>query len=123
MHTTDTGDRSRALDLLGEFVPRAVLSRARFLAEEIERDEYVRAYIAKRVYLIVVTLLGTVSIGLLAVSGLTQLVRLLGIDPMEHRIIVGLLIGAVMFLVVFAPALFLVWRLEKKALQEMSAGR
>lgn len=39
---------SKALSLLAQFAPREVLERARDLARQFERDEYVTNYIARR---------------------------------------------------------------------------
>jgi hypothetical protein len=115
-----SNSRKHALDFLSEMVPRALLKRARVLAEEIERDEYVRGYIAKRAYLIVITLFATIAIAVIIAIGLVEFVTSLGIEPAEHRIFVGLLVGAALLSIGITPTFFLILRLERDALRETS---
>jgi len=45
----------RALELLAQFAPSAVLQQARDLAQQFEREEYFRKYVAQRVFVIALT--------------------------------------------------------------------
>jgi hypothetical protein len=122
MEKSEVEKRKRALELLGEMVPRSMLSRAKGLAEEIRLEEYVRAYVARRAYILVFAIIVSIWVGLLAAVAVGEMMGRMGFEPIEHRILSGLVMGTVLLLFAFVPAFLLVWHLEKKALRKMAEG-
>ena len=55
-------DQERALRLLAQFAPEEVLARARSLALQMEQDERVRAYLARRAVPIVVAAVAAMAV-------------------------------------------------------------
>jgi hypothetical protein len=121
MQMSEIEDRKRALELLSEWVPRSVLGRARKQAEEMARDEYVRAYVARHALLLVLVLLASFGVSFLVVLCLALLVRWLDFVPSELLAILGALNAVLFFVIFLAPAIFLMFQLEKRALREMAS--
>jgi hypothetical protein len=120
MENSERETRKRSLELLAEMVPRSILSRAKGLAEEIEREEYIRAYLASRAYILVFAIVVSIWVGIMAAIAAGEVMGRMGVEPTEHRIIAGFVMGVVLLLISFVPTFALIWRLEKKALRELS---
>jgi hypothetical protein len=111
----------KALELLAQFVPTDVMTKAHELARRIEVEEYVRNYIARRAPLVLVSSLGAMALSFFVVVKTLNVVRLLLVafaqwSPMPTTILV---FGAALWVAsVTALVSLLLWRLQKAAMRE-----
>jgi hypothetical protein len=110
--------RRGALGLLAELVPAGVLSRARELAQQMERDEYVRGYLARNAIAIVP--LGLIAI-LISTAGtaflLSYLLQALGPVAFWIKILIVCFGVALWLACILIPLFFLLSRLQREALR------
>jgi hypothetical protein len=114
--------RSAALGVLAELVPVEVMRRARDIARDIERDEVVRAHLAKRAPAIV-------FLGLAAMLAATMMVGYLlsylfrELEPLASWLKVAIGLGGVVLWLacVLGPLHWLLSRLEQEALRAREA--
>jgi len=74
---SDAKKRQEAVDLLAQFAPGEVMSEARALAEQLEREERVRGYMARRPLLIV----GAAMAAMLLSGAIVATLLLLALPP------------------------------------------
>jgi hypothetical protein len=111
-----------AVDLLGQFAPREVLEKARALALQIERDEFLREYLARRSVVIVAVAVAAMMAGFVVIGAAAMSVLpWAGQQAFWLRATLVLCAGALWCAAVVVPTALFLARLEGHATRERDA--